>query len=61
MKKLLRWRVTSAAFDERFAWGASFLIITACSVLAAIMLPELGVAVRVGLVLSLAAGWLVMG
>jgi hypothetical protein len=61
MRRLLCWHVVSDATAQRFAWGAAFLLLTACTALLLKVLPEFEWLASTGLVFAVALGWTVLG
>jgi hypothetical protein len=61
MNRLLHWRLTSPHFDHWFSWMAGFIGMAACTTLVLLASPQLDLFWAFVLVLSLAAGWLVLG
>jgi hypothetical protein len=61
MMKLLPQPILSERTARRFAWTASFVILTTCSALVLKALHEFGVGASVGLVSAIALAWVVLG
>lgn len=61
MKSLLFRPVASELAARRFGWGAGFVLLSACTALVLVRLAEIDPLSGIGLLMSAAAGWVVLG
>jgi hypothetical protein len=61
MTKLFSRNVLSEMAARRLAWGLGFAVLASCTALVLKALPELGLALSVGLVSAVALAWVVVG
>jgi hypothetical protein len=61
LKKLWRLNVLPEKTARWLAWAAGFVLLAGCTTLVLLMLPQLGLAVGVGLVSATALAWVIVG